>query len=166
MMKSILLVRHAKSSWDDLTLPDKERPLNERGKRDAPEIAGRLLNRKVKIDAFVSSPAKRALKTAKIFLEKYNADKKNLYIKEDLYPASVSAFYKVIETLDDKWDQVALFSHNPGITEFANRLGVARIDEMPTCSVFAVHSNAKTWKDFQNASCEFWFFEYPKMKEG
>lgn len=165
-MKSILLVRHAKSSWDDLSLPDKERPLNERGKKDAPEIAGRLLNRKVKIDAFVSSPAKRALKTAKIFAEKYTADKKDIHIREDLYPASVAAFYKVIETLDEKWDHVALFSHNPGITEFANSLGVAKIDEMPTCSVFAVHSNAKTWKDFGHASHEFWFFEFPKMKEG
>ena len=149
-MKSILLVRHAKSSWENFSVPDFERPLNDRGKRDAPMIAGRLLDRKVSIDSFVPSPAKRAKKTAQAFAEKYSVDTGKIIYIENLYEAGPEQFFEAIENLDDKSDNVAIFSHNPGITSFANRMEVAKIDDMSTCAVFAIQSPATSWKDFRD----------------
>ena len=161
-MKSILLIRHAKSSWDDITIADFDRPLNERGKKDAPVIAQRLLERKIKIDAFVSSPAKRAKKTAQIFAEKYNVSKENIIFISDLYEAGPENFYTAVAAFDERYNTVAIFSHNPGITSFANQMEVAKIDDMPTCAVFGVQSSVSNWKDFRQGEKTFWFFEYPK----
>src|SRR4051794_25222051 len=121
-MKTLILVRHAKSSWAQAGLSDFERPLNERGKKDAPEMAQRLKEKDIEIDQFVSSPARRAKKTAKLFAEELNKDKDDIKLVDDLYLATQSAFSSAVEQLDDKYETVALFSHNPGITEFASSL--------------------------------------------
>lgn len=163
-MKSLLLVRHAKSSWDITTVNDFERPLNERGKSDAPDMAKRLLKEKVKIDAFVSSPAKRAKKTAQLFIHEFQRSKDDIIYVPELYEASVAILYKVTANLHDSFDSVAIFSHNPGVTEFANSLTTVRIDDMPTCGIFAVKIHANRWEDFEEANKEFWFFNYPKLK--
>ena len=165
-MKTLLLVRHAKSSWDDFALSDFERPLNERGKTDAPKMAKRLRKKGVKIDAYISSPAKRAKKTAEIFLKEYEMEKETLISVSSLYDASLSDFNAAVKTTDDKYETVALFSHNPGITQFANELVAgANIDNMPTCSVFAVTAGVDKWKDFAKAKKEFLFFDYPKKED-
>lgn len=161
-MKTLLLVRHAKSDWGNPALEDFDRPLNERGKRDAPAMARRLLDKNINIDAIISSPAKRAAKTAKAFAESYDLKKSRLQFKEELYMAGSAAFTAVIESADEKFESIAVFSHNPGITDFANELTNARIDNIPTCGVFAIKINTDTWKDFRNAPKEFWFFDYPK----
>lgn len=161
-MKTLLLVRHAKSDWENPALEDFDRPLNERGKRDAPAMARRLLDKNINIDAIISSPAKRAAKTAKAFAESYDLKKSRLQFKEELYMAGSAAFTAVIESADDKFESIAVFSHNPGITGFANELTNARIDNIPTCGVFAIKINTDTWKNFRNAPKEFWFFDYPK----
>jgi len=164
MSKILFLVRHAKSSWDDPSLNDFERPLNERGKKDAPEMAKRLNSKKIKIDAFVSSPAKRARQTCKYFTKEFDPKKKNIVREPKLYEADEQGFYEVIESLKNKWDSVAVFSHNPGITSFANSLTANHVDDMPTCSVFAVKVNADNWKEFRTAKKEFLFFDYPKVE--
>ena len=161
-MKSIILIRHAKSSWDDASLSDFDRPLNERGKRDAPIMANRLLDNKVKIDVFVSSPAKRAARTARIFAKEYKMGKGDILFMTELYGAGEKDFFQVIGNLSDKYEYVALFSHNPGITDFANQLTDTRIDNIPTCGVFAISSMAKKWSEFGKAENKFWFFDYPK----
>lgn len=161
-MKTLLLVRHAKSDWGNPALEDFERPLNERGKRDAPAMAKRLLEKKIKIDAIFSSTAKRAAKTAKSFAEVYELKKSRLFFTDELYMAGNAAFYTAIENAEDKFDTIALFSHNPGLTDFANQLTDARIDNIPTCGVFAIKVNTDTWKEFKSATKEFWFFDYPK----
>jgi len=161
-MKTLLLVRHAKSDWGNPALEDFDRPLNERGKRDAPAMARRLLDKNINIDAIISSPAKRAAKTAKAFAESYDLKKSRLQFKEELYMAGPAAFTAVIESADEKFESIAVFSHNPGITDFANELTNARIDNIPTCGVFAIKINTDTWKNFRNAPKEFWFFDYPK----
>ncbi|HEX5667202.1 MAG TPA: histidine phosphatase family protein [Chitinophagaceae bacterium] len=163
-MKSVLLVRHAKSDWS-VDADDFDRPLNERGKRDAPMMAVRLAKRKIPIDAFVSSTAKRALRTAKIFAENIGMKKGDILLKGELYLAPPGTFYDVLEKLDDRINTVALFSHNNGITEFANSLGIARIDNMPTCSIFAFTIDSDTWKDFRKSDKAFLFFDYPKKAE-
>ena len=161
-MKSLLLIRHAKSSWGDFSLPDFDRPLNERGKHDAPIMARRLHKKGVKLDLLVSSPAKRAKRTAQAFAEEFQKDKDSILFKDELYLAGPEQFYTVLSQLDDSIDHVAIFSHNPGITTFANSLQIASIDDMPTCSVFAVTITADSWSVFRKAKKEFWFFDFPK----
>jgi phosphohistidine phosphatase len=162
-LKTLLLIRHAKSSWDDAGLSDYERPLNDRGKKDAPLMADRLHERGMKIDAFVTSPAKRAKKTAEQFAKQYKKEPGDLILKTELYMAGQETFYNVIEKLDDQFDCVAIFSHNPGITDFANSLVEdARIDNIPTCGIFAVSIEAKKWSKLREAKKNFLFFDYPK----
>lgn len=164
--KTLLLVRHAKSSWDNFSLSDFDRPLNDRGKNDAPKMAKRLRKKGFKIDAFVSSPAKRAKKTAECFIKEYGKDDSEIIFISSLYEASVSDFNAAIKSLDDKYKSVAIFSHNPGITQFANELVAgADIANMPTCSVFAVHSDAESWVEFSKTTKEFLFFDYPKKED-
>jgi phosphohistidine phosphatase len=143
-------------------LEDIDRPLNGRGKKDAPEMAKRLVEKKIAIEAFVSSPAKRARSTAKKFAKAYKQDKDDIILVEELYAAPSSAFFDVVSKLKDKFDTVALFSHNPGITDFANQLTDARIDNIPTSGVFAVKVDADSWSEFRDAKKEFLFFDFPK----
>ena len=165
-MKTLLLIRHAKSSWDNFSLSDFERPLNERGKTDAPKMGERLRKKGVKIDSFISSPAKRAKKTAEYFIKEFDRDKDEIIFNSSLYDASVSDFNATVKTIDDKYNNVAIFSHNPGITQFANELvSGAGIDNMPTSSVFAVKADVDKWKNYSKAKKEFLFFEYPKKEE-
>lgn len=161
-MKSLLVVRHAKSSWNSEELNDFDRPLNERGKRDAPMMADRLVGRDVHPDVLVSSPAKRAKKTAQLFAAGLGKQEDSIVYKTELYHAASEVFYEVIAKLPDTLDCVVIFSHNPGITAFVNGLGLVRIDDMPTCGVFAARVAIAHWKDFSTGKKEFWFFDYPK----
>src|SRR5664279_3414707 len=106
-MKTLLLIRHAKSSWGDASISDFDRPLNERGKHDALIIAQRIMDKGIRIDALISSPAKRAKKTAGLMMKKLVEDEKKLIQISALYEAPESNFFDVIETLDDKFDSVA-----------------------------------------------------------
>jgi phosphohistidine phosphatase len=129
-LKTLILIRHAKSSWDDPGLSDFERPLNDRGKKDAPAMADRLYERGIRIDAFITSPARRARKTAEQFAKTYKKAKDALILKTELYMAGDEAFNDVISKINDDADCIAVFSHNPGITDFANSLSDARIDNI------------------------------------
>ena len=161
-MKQLLIIRHAKSSWDINILNDFDRTLNERGHSDAPKMANRLLAKNINIDALVSSPAKRAFTTASYFAKAYNETEEDIIQIEELYHASVTVFYNVIGNIDDKFNTVAIFSHNPGITDFINELTNTRIDDMPTCGIFAINIDAKNWTNFKKATKQFLFFDYPK----
>ena len=160
-MKALLLVRHAKSDWS-LDVEDFDRPLNLRGQTDGPEMAKRLIENKIEIDLFVSSPAKRAMSTAACFAEAYNKKPADILSVLSLYEPTIAAFYNAIKNFDDELKTISLFSHNPTITEFANQLTSLKIDDMPTCGVFAVKADAEKWKDFSTAKKECWFFDYPK----
>ncbi|MEO6454778.1 MAG: histidine phosphatase family protein [Ginsengibacter sp.] len=161
--KTLILIRHAKSSWDNNALTDFDRPLNERGKKDAPVMAKRLMESRITIDAFISSPAKRAKKTAEFFIKEFGRKEKEIIFIPELYEASVETFYHTVLQIDNALSNIAIFSHNPGITFFANTLtSNTRLDNMPTCSVFAVKSNIKKWSYFRDSEKEFWFFDYPK----
>jgi phosphohistidine phosphatase len=160
-MKSLLLVRHAKSSWD-FNVEDFDRPLNDRGNKNAPEMSRRLIKKDIKIDAFISSPAVRALSTATHFAHEYDRKQKSIITIPSLYNATANIFYDVIEELDNDYKTVAIFSHNPGITEFVNELTSTHIEDMPTCAIFGVKADVKKWKDFRTKEKEFWFFDCPK----
>ena len=162
-MKTLLIIRHAKSSWDSPTLKDFDRPLNERGHKDAPMMAERLLQKKISIDAFVTSTAKRAITTTEYFHKAYKAASSQLVPIKELYQAQTEDFYKVINSLQDNWDTVAIFSHNPGITALVNNFDVGGVDDMPTCAVFGVTAEIEHWKDFEAAEKRFLLFDYPKI---
>jgi phosphohistidine phosphatase len=162
-MKQLLLIRHAKSSWADASQNDFDRPLNERGKSDAPVMAKRLVRHNIKVDAFISSPAKRAKKTCELFAEGFDRKKEDIVLKSELYLAAPGVFEKVISELSDDIETAAIFAHNPGITSFANTLTSTRVDDMPTCSVYAVKINTHKWKHFSKAKKEFLFFDCPKV---
>ncbi len=162
-MKTLIIVRHAKSSWANIGEKDFDRPLNERGKKDAPEMAEKLMQANIKIDAFVSSTAKRARKTAKAFIDVFGINKDEMILTDNLYNAPASEFYNSISHLNNVYGTVAIFAHNPGITNFVNTLCAnVKIDEMPTCGVFAVKIPITRWKDFKETEREFLFFKYPK----
>lgn len=162
-MKTIYVVRHAKSSWGDLTLPDYDRPLNERGQKNAPEMARRLLDKHIQLDAFVTSTAKRALQTASHFIKIYGRPLEELLLREELYHAPASVYSQVLSSLPDEFQSVAIFGHNPGITAFVNTLTTTRIDDMPTCGVFAVTADTDQWASFPLSRKSFLFFDAPKL---
>lgn len=161
-MKTLILIRHAKSSWDAPGIHDSERPLNDRGKKDAAEMAKRLRKRGLNIDAFVSSPAERAFRTARYFAKEFDEKKDGILIEKALYGATPEAFAQVIASLKDRFEIVALFSHNPGITEYINTLCTVRTDNMPTCGIFAVQAAIDDWASFAKAEKNFLFYDYPK----
>jgi phosphohistidine phosphatase len=161
-MKTLLIIRHAKSSWDNINTADIDRPLNDRGKKDAPAMAKRVVKAGVQPDRLISSPARRARHTAELFAREFNIKETDIVTRNELYHAQPVAFQQVIADLDDGDQTVALFSHNPGITVFVNTLTTVRLDNMPTCSVFAIKSDAPTWGEFFAGNREFLFFDYPK----
>lgn len=162
MAKTLLLIRHAKSSWEGDNISDFDRPLNDRGKRDAPEMARRLIKNKQAIDLFVSSPAKRAKRTAEYFAREFNVDEDKILFIPRLYHAARLDFVETIQGLSDKEGEVAIFSHNPGITDFASSLTSTRIDNMPTCAIIAFKILTDRWAEFEKAQKSFLFFDYPK----
>ena len=125
-------------------------------------MAKRMHKKKIPIDAILSSPAKRAKSTAEYFAKEYDIPKKKIILIPELYMASSETFVKTIRDAPKKADSIALFSHNEGITQFANSLSEARVDNMPTCSVFAVKADIDNWNEFEPGKTEFYFFDYPK----
>ena len=123
----------------------------------------RTKDKDVLIDLFISSPANRALTTAGYFADAYGVQKNTIIQVKKLYHAPPAVFYEVIRDIADEITTAAIFSHNPGITEFVNELTATKLDNMPTCSVFAVSADIEHWKDFAKAKKTFRFFDYPKL---
>ena len=160
-MKTLFLIRHAKSSWDDTALPDKDRPLNDRGRRDAPKMGERLAKRDVKPDLILSSPAMRALKTAEIIAKKLDYKRKDIVVDDRLYAVGADDLLDVIHKLGDKLERVMLFGHNPELTELAHRLS-SKITHMPTCAVAEFTFDAKSWSNIGKVKPAKVALDYPK----
>jgi phosphohistidine phosphatase len=165
-MKILYLVRHAKSSWNDPEMDDFDRPLNGRGEKNAPEMAKRLKRKRVKPDLMISSPANRALTTAKLMAKELGYSEKDIEEIPSLYHASENSILRIVQTIDDHSDSVMIFGHNPGMTYFANMLCKNyRIENIPTAGVFSVRFNVISWKEASAENCELIFFDYPKNSE-
>ncbi|MEM8585863.1 MAG: histidine phosphatase family protein [Bacteroidota bacterium] len=162
-MKTIYLVRHAKSSWADWSLPDHDRPLNDRGKRDAPFMAAKLHEQGFQMDGILTSTAKRARRTAKAFRQAFALEKNQELRQRALYHADPDEIEAKIKQLPEAWSQVAVFGHNPGFTFLANRSQGAYIDNVPTCSITACRLDTENWANWSTADAERLFFWYPKM---
>lgn len=165
-MKILYLVRHAKSSWNDPELDDFDRPLNERGLKNAPEMGKRLKRKRVRPDLILSSPAVRAFSTAQIMAKELGYPLPEIEEIPALYHASENSILKTIQTTEEHVDTLMVFGHNPGITYLANMLcKTYRVENIPTAGVFAVNFRVLSWKDAQPDNCELIFFDYPKNSE-
>lgn len=163
-MKTLIIVRHAKSSWANPGELDFNRSLNARGKSDASEMARRLKKHRFNIGSFVSSPAKRASLTCKAFCAELSYDSDDIIYIDKLYHAPPSAFFEVIQEMQTTSDAVAIFAHNPGITDFVNQLcSDVLIDNLPTCAVVGVQADIESWAEFARARKKLLFFDYPKL---
>ena len=145
-MKTLYLVRHAKSSKDDPSLADRDRPLADRGRKDAPMMGKRLAKRDVKPDLLVSSPALRALTTAQLMADEIGYARKKIVVDDRLYGSSADGLLAVVRALDKRVDRVMLVGHNPEFTELAHRLS-SDIADMPTCAIAEFRFDTKTWSD-------------------
>lgn len=161
-MKTLYLIRHAKSSWDFPNLTDFERPLNKRGLRDAPFMGMILRQKQIAPELFLSSPAKRALTTAQLFAIAMNYPVERIVTEPRIYEASRQTLLEIIASLPDDLESVALFCHNPAITDLANFLSDKTLDNVPTCGIFSVSLPSPTWKNLEQGKCVFNFFLYPK----
>jgi phosphohistidine phosphatase len=162
-MKTLFLIRHAKSSWNEPQLQDSERPLNKRGKHDAPFMANILYEKNENIDYIVTSPAKRARTTAKHFAKRFELKKSQIVQNEQLYLADEDDILDIIHTLPDTAGAAALFGHNPGYTYFANLYTNYYIDNVPTCAIVKLFSVCDNWVDFQTDNTRLAGFYYPKQ---
>lgn len=161
-MKKIYLIRHAKSSWKDETLSDFERPLNGRGKRDVVFMGKRLKMFNVMPDLIYTSPAKRALKTAKEIAKEIDCEKKRIINADALYEGSYESYLDLIHSIDDKHASVFLIAHNPAITEVGERLSGAILSNIPTCAIVCISFDVQSFKEICEESGHILFFDYPK----
>ncbi len=159
-MKYLYLLRHAKSSWKDLSVSDFDRPLNKRGKKDAPKMGKFLNDRNVKVDLIISSPAKRTKETSKIIAEGIGY-KNQIIFDENIYEASLEQLLALIKNLNKNLNSVMLVAHNPGLTELANYFVNEDIDNIPTCGIAAIKLE-NGWDEVKQNCGKLLFFEYPK----
>jgi len=161
-MKKLYLVRHAKSSWDNPDLDDFDRPLNKRGKRDAPFMGELLKKLNVNPDLIISSPAKRAYTTAKEIARILGYPKRMITKNEDVYLASAGELLSLINSIPEEVSSVMIFGHNPGFTQICNLLSNANILNIPTSGFVEIHFETENWKDITPGSGKLVAFEYPK----
>lgn len=162
MKRSITLIRHAKSDWGHPELSDFDRPLNERGERDAPHMGSELKHRKIGFDLVLASPASRALSTAQAICREIGYPEEKIEKEINLYLASASEIIAVLRKVDDTVGRLAVVCHNPGLTTLANVLGGMQIDNMPTCSVAIFTCDLDSWSDLEAGNCTAVDFLSPK----
>ncbi len=163
-MKTLTLVRHAKSSWTDRRLSDRDRPLNKRGERDAPVMAKRIVDAGVRPSLIISSPAVRAWATAKAFAKELNYPLEFLQREDGLYLASLDNLLDVVATQDPGFNNLMMFSHNPGLTDFADYLVPGLTNNLPTSGVVSVDLDCDDWLLHDRPKTELVVYDYPKRK--
>lgn len=162
-VKDVCFVRHAKSNWDNPGLDDIERPLDKRGMKDAPLMASKMHELKLKPDLIITSSAKRARSTADFFRKEFNLDKDKFLVREELYEASPEDVYEVLRSAPDSDSFIYLFGHNPTFTWIANQISGVHIDNVPTCGVVHIQILISSWKKFKPEHAGFIGFHYPKQ---
>jgi phosphohistidine phosphatase len=161
-MKTIYLVRHAKSSWKYPDLDDFERPLNKRGRKNAPFMGKILKKLKVTPDLVISSPANRAAMTARIIAAAINYPLENIVYSEAIYEFSEDALIRVINQIDDSVNASMVVGHNPAINGLANYIGDQPISNIPTCGICCMDLDISSWANIGKNCGKISFFEYPK----
>ena len=162
MGRTLILVRHAKSSWKHEGLSDFERPLNNRGLKNAPEMGKRLVDINFAVDTIISSPALRAITTAELIAKELDFNIQKIEQNAQIYEASLTTLIDLVSGLDNNYHRVMLVGHNPGFTVLCNYLSDARIDNMPTCSIAKVHFDTDRWDSISEHAGSLIDFDYPK----
>lgn len=162
-MKNLWLIRHAKSSWNQGEIHDSFRPLNERGYRDALDMAVRIRKAGVAPDLIITSHAIRAYSTAMIFAHQLRYPEGNIRIIPKLYASNPASYISVIQTLPDQYNTVFLFAHNPTISQAVELLGGLEHQELPTTGVAHIgfHS-CGSWAECAERSGKLMLLDYPK----
>jgi len=158
-MKTIYLIRHAKSSWKE-PVSDFDRGLNKRGKRDLPFMASLIQSKQIVPDLILSSPAKRTKLTAEVFAKELKV--KNLKFEQSMYECSYSKLLSIIHKLPNNISTVFLVGHNPGLNMLASYLSGKNIENIPTCAVYGLKFKCNEWRQIDKAQGENTLFEYPK----
>lgn len=156
-MKTLYLIRHGKSSWENMSHQDYERPLLEKGKKRTRKIADFLMERNVNPDMIISSHAERAFNTAKIIAKKLGFPKEKISIDQNLYFCGSQAMENLVFGLDDQFSHVMLVGHNPDMTNFANLFLEQKFDYMPTSGVVCVEFDTSRWEQIFSVSRKILF---------
>jgi phosphohistidine phosphatase len=165
-MKRLTLIRHGKSSWKDPDLADFDRPLNSRGKDDAPEMGRRLAARGERPDLIITSPAKRAVSTMRRIVEKIGFPESGILKDVRLYEAGPRDLLRVIREIDDIHGDVVLCGHNPGLTDFCTLVSDLVIDNIPTCGIVSIEFPVDSWSDVAAGGGMVRYFDCPKKAVG
>ena len=161
-MKNLFLTRHAKSSWNNPGLADIDRPLNERGKKAAPFMGKLIVDKGEKPELLISSPANRALSTAKAFGEVMGLVENDIIVNRAIYSAGAQQLLELVQNQDDLHKSIVLFGHNPTFTSFVNMLTGSNIMNVVTCGVVRINFEYSSWIDIDFGSGRLVYYEYPK----
>ena len=165
-MKRIILNRHAKSDWDDSSLSDYQRPLSERGLKDAPMMAKKFAKRNINVDLLYSSSANRAKSTAEYFINELNLSENQYYFEREIYGSGVSFVRNIIPSLDNKVETVMFFGHNPDFTSLVTYFSGERIGNLPTCGIAIIKFDLSSWSQIHDVNGELEVFDFPKNYTG
>ncbi|MEL6868648.1 MAG: histidine phosphatase family protein [Pseudomonadota bacterium] len=163
---SLTLLRHAKSDWSRESLSDHDRPLNERGERDAPQMGKRLKALGVRPSLLVTSTAKRAVQTCKLVANNLGFPLEFIHRERDLYLASPQQIMRTLAQQDPSFHHVLLVGHNPGISELAQRLSDGLVVDMPTAAMLTVEGETPDWASFEQIARRVVGYDYPKNHAG
>lgn len=161
-MKTLYLVRHAKSSWNYPELSDDQRPLLEKGKKRTKKVIDYLIRKEVKVDYIISSHAVRALDTAKIIAHALNYPQSEIKVEKQIYHANADKLFDQFYDAPEDCDSLMLVGHNPTFTSFANYFLDDKIDWLPTSGIVSISFDTDKWEDVINASRSTNFVIYPK----
>lgn len=162
-MKTLYIVRHAKSSWDHPGLGDHERPLLEKGKKRTKYVVDYLLDKGIKPDMIISSHAVRAHETAKIIATGVHYPDKNIVVSRNLYFGYSDNVYDIFYDLSDEVNSLMIVGHNPTFTTFANNFLDQKIDNLPTSGIVGIAFDMKSWSEIHQAASTVQFVISPRM---
>ncbi|MCH7400677.1 SixA phosphatase family protein [Belliella kenyensis] len=160
-MKKLILVRHAKSSWDNPFLDDHSRPLSARGYRDAPKMAQRLKRKAIIPDYMLVSDSIRTVSTARIFAQNLRVTESQIHYKTELYHASHFGILDVIKLVPNHVEKLCLVGHNPGFNDLLNFFGF-ELNNLPTCGVVIFEAELNSWNSISPKKVKFFDYDFPK----
>lgn len=163
MIKNLVLIRHAKSDWNNSSINDHERTLNIRGKRDIPIMASFLIRKYPQIEYAISSDSIRTIETINS-LNKYGYTLPEIHFTKNLYLAEIPQFEAELSGLSDEMNNVAICAHNPGIPNFVVKLCGPEINEIPSLGIVWIELDLDSWSEIFTAKGKIIRFDYPKKK--
>lgn len=164
-MKQLLVIRHGKSDWKSPVTNDFGRPLNHRGNKNGPAMAKRVLEKGLAPQHLVSSPAVRALSTAKHFAKAWNFLPDDIQLEPSIYEASTPVLLNLLNHFKNKFNRIAMFGHNPGFTDFVNYLSDAGISNIPTTGVVVINFDVEDWAEISHHTGTMLLFDFPKNSD-